>query len=215
MSPEPTGFPGPEGVPHRQFANAYEQGTPAWCIGRPQPVVLEILDRGWLANGPLLDAGCGTGQNLIEIAGRHPEMRGLGVDSVPAAVRSAEEGVLQAGLGKRVETEVADLRMGVPPGPFQTILDAGVLHVFSDHDRRRYLSGVVESLLPGGEFVVVVFSDAEIRGGGPRRMGREELKAALVEAGLEVLEIEACRYWTTSWDDGAAAWLGRSRRPDA
>ena len=215
MSPDPTGFPGEHGVPHRQFANAYEQGTPAWCIGRPQPVVLEILDRGWLADGPLLDAGCGTGQNLIEIVQRRPEMRALGVDSVPVAVRSAEDGVRLAEVTERVTLEVADLRTSVPSGPFRSILDAGVLHVFSNDDRRRYLAGVTKALLPGGEFVVVVFSDAETRSGGPRRMRREELDASLVEAGLEVLGIEACRYWTTSWEDGAAAWLGRARRPDA
>lgn len=215
MNSEPTGFPGEQGVPHRQFATAYERGTPAWCIGRPQPVVQEILDRGWLAEGPLLDAGCGTGQNLIEIATRRPEMRALGVDSVPAAVRSAEDGVRLAQVAQRVTFEVVDLRASVPPGPFRSILDAGVLHVFSNDDRRRYLAGVTQALRPGGEFVVVVFSDAETRSGGPRRMRREELETSLLEAGLEVVGIEACRYWTTSWDDGAAAWLGRARRPDA
>ena len=215
MKRDPAGFPGHEGVPHRQFATAYEQGTPAWCIGRPQPVVSSVVDRGWFTNGPFLDAGCGTGENLIEIIGRHPGLQGLGVDSVPAAVRAAGVGVRAAGLEDRVELEVVDLRKTFPAGPFRTILDAGVLHVFSDADRRRYLSDVARALLPGGEFVVVVFSDSEIRPGGPRRIGRDELDAGLTEAGLEVLSIEECRYWTTTWDDGAAAWLARARRPEA
>jgi len=42
---------------------SYTEGTPPWDIGGPQPEVVRLE-----IDGPLLDAGCGSGDNAIEIA---------------------------------------------------------------------------------------------------------------------------------------------------
>ena len=205
------GHPGPEGVPHRQFETAYAAGDPAWVIGEAQPVVCELLERGWLDRGPLLDAGCGTGENLVEIARRRPGLQITAVDAVPEAVDRARRLIAAQGLESRIALGVTDLRTDLPPGPFGTVLDAGVLHVFSDADRRAYLERVVRSLVPGGWFLTVVFSDRERRPGGPRRLGERELTRVLMEAGLVIEAIEEARYHTTSLEGGAEALLARAR----
>ena len=188
-------------------------GNPAWVVGRPQPAVETMLERGWIDRGPLLDAGCGTGENLVEIARRRPDLEIVGVDSVIRAVDRARSQVELAGLAARVSLEVVDLRRRIPAGPFGTVLDAGVLHVFSDEDRARYLDRVAGVLKPGGRYLTVVFSDAETRPGGPRRMSRDELERAMVAAGLEVESIEDARYLTTTMEDGARALLACAGRP--
>lgn len=205
-------IPGPEGVPPSQFTAAYDAGSAAWCIGRPQQVVLDVLARGWLSKGPVLDAGCGRGDNLLAIADRRPDLQIVGLDLVEVAVDQARDLVREAGLESRVRLGIADLGKAGPEGRFGSILDAGVLHVFSDEDRRAYLSGLHESLDPGGELVVVVFSDAEESPGGPRRLERRELVDCLGTAGFEVTELETCRYETIRHDEGARAWLARSLR---
>lgn len=205
-------IPGPEGVPSAQFTAAYDTDSAAWCIGRPQPVVLDLLARGWLSRGPILDAGCGSGENLLEIATRRPNLEIMGVDLVGLAIERARALVRKSGLESRVRLATADLGKACPEGRFGSILDAGVLHVFSDRERRSYLTGLHDALEPGGELVVIVFSDAEESPGGPRRLGRQELSDCLETADLPVADLEACRYETNRHPEGARAWLARSHR---
>ena len=205
-------IPGPEGVPSSQFAAAYGADSAAWCIGRPQPVVVDVLARGWLSRGPILDSGCGSGENLVEIAACRPGLEIMGVDLVDLAIERARALVRESGLESRVRLETGDLGKACPEGRFGSVLDAGVLHVFSDRERRSYLAGLHEALEPGGELVVIVFSDAEESPGGPRRLGREELSDCLETADFKVVDFETCRYDTTRHAEGARAWLVRSHR---
>ena len=211
MSRNP-GIPGPEGVPSAEFQAAYDSGEPAWCIDRAQPVVVEALERGWLSRGPILDAGCGTGENLRVMAERRPGLDLIGADLVSTATIRASEHLRDAGLEDRVQVFTSDLRNEFPAGPFESILDAGVLHVFSDHDRSVYLRGLRAALVPGGELVVIVFSDAELSPGGPRRYARAELENCLEQADFRVTDLESCRYQTIRHDGGARAWLLRAIR---
>jgi len=208
-------IPGAEGVPHQQFHDVYRAGKAAWCTGRPQPAVIERLDRGWFDAGPMLDAGCGTGENAVAIASARPELAILAVDAVPEALAQAATAIERAGVGDRVTLDTVDLRANLPSGPFRWILDAGVLHVFSDEDRRGYLQRVASSLAPGGSFVTIVFRDDETRPRGPRRLGRDELDAALVDGGLTVDAVEPCLYESVAHEGGARAWLARAVRPES
>jgi SAM-dependent methyltransferase len=211
MTIEPT-IPGAEGVPHEQFHDVYRAGKAAWCIGRPQPVVIACLERGWFDDGPILDAGCGTGENAVAIALARPTVEVLAIDAVPEALASAAHSIDEANVANQVTLAEVDLRQSLPPGPFAWILDAGVLHVFSDDDRRAYLARVASSLQPGGSFVTIVFRDDETRPRGPRRLGRDELEMVLSQAGLRVDSIEPCLYDSVAHDGGARAWLARAVR---
>ena len=208
----PDSIPGADGVPSDEFELVYGKGVPAWCIGRPQSVVLDALERGWLSKGPILDSGCGTGENLIAIGEARPGVEMLGVDLVPVAIDQARERVVEAGMQRRARLVAADLRDASREGPFGSILDAGVLHVFSDRDRHHYLARLREMLMPGGELVIIVFSVGETTPGGPRRFERVELLESLSEAGFTVTDIESCRYETTRHEGGAQSWLARSIR---
>lgn len=212
MTPDPT-IPGSEGVPHEQFHDAYRAGRAAWCTGRPQPAVLACLASGWFDAGPILDAGCGTGENAAAIATARPDVAMIAVDAVPEALATAATVLADAGVDGRVSLETVDLRRELPAGPFPWILDAGVLHVFSDRDRASYLDRIAASLSPGGSFVTIVFRDDEIRPRGPRRLAREELQTSLEAAGLRVESIEPCRYQSVAHEGGALAWIARALRP--
>ena len=207
--------PGAEGVPHEVFHDVYRRSKALWVTGRPQPAVLTAIERGWFREGPLFDAGCGTGENAIAIAEAHPTLEILAVDAVPEAVEGAAVAGRKAGVDDRVRFEVADLRTDGPSPEHGCVLDAGVMHVFSDVDRIGYLQIVHDALRPGGAAIFIVFSTEETRPGGPRRLAREELASAIEAAGFRIDSIEKTRYETLGHDGGARSWLVRAFRGPA
>jgi ubiquinone/menaquinone biosynthesis C-methylase UbiE len=209
---QPTRLIGAEGVVHQVFHDAYRDSKASWVTERPQPAVMTALSRGWFDDGPLLDLGCGTGENAAAIATARNELRILAVDAVSQAVEQARSMITAASLADRVHFEVADLRDFKATEPFGTVLDAGVLHVFSDQDRTTYLEMVARVLRPGGTAIFIEFSDAETRPRGPRRLARDELCSVLSLAGFTIDSIEPTRYETTVHSGGAAAWLARAIR---
>ena len=77
-----------------RFEEAYK-GTPPWDIGRAQPAFERVADAG-LVTGPVLDAGCGTGENALFFAARGFEA--VGVDAVEAAIAAARAKAAARGL---------------------------------------------------------------------------------------------------------------------
>jgi cyclopropane fatty-acyl-phospholipid synthase-like methyltransferase len=166
----------------------YEQGTepPPWDIGRPQRAFHRLAGQGLLA-GRLLDAGCGTGEHTLLAAASGAQA--TGVDISPRAIATAREKAAERGV--QAYFEVADVlsleQLGMT---FNTIIDSGVFHVFSDEDRARYVASLAATLPPGGSCYLMCFSDRQPGEYGPRRVTREELRSAFAD-GWTVAGIEA------------------------
>src|SRR5262249_11125303 len=137
---------------------------------------------GGRVKSPVLDAGCGTGENALFLAGRGHRV--VGIDFVEEAIRRARAKAAERGLS--VEFLVKDaLALGEWGERFASVVDCGLFHVFSDADRRRYVQGLGEVLEPGGRLFLMCFSDAEPGTEGPRRVSRQELYDAFAD-GWEV-----------------------------
>jgi len=67
-------------VPDPFWFEAYRGGKPPWEIGRAQPAFVELANAGQI-KGSVLDVGCGTGDNVLEMAERGYEA--WGIDIVP------------------------------------------------------------------------------------------------------------------------------------
>ena len=159
---------------------------PAWDIGRPQPAFVRLADRGLLA-GRLLDSGCGTGENTLLAAARGAEATGIDVSA--RAIELARAKAAERGSAARFETGDV-LRLGDLGLTFDTVLDSGVFHVFSDEDRVRYVASLAAALRPGGYCYMMCFSDRQPGDAGPRRVSQDELRAAFGD-GWAVTSIEA------------------------
>jgi len=46
---------------------------------------------------------------------------------------------------------------------FETIIDSGLFHLFTDEERRRFLPSLAAVLRPGGTYFMLAFSDQETR----------------------------------------------------
>jgi ubiquinone/menaquinone biosynthesis C-methylase UbiE len=196
-------------MPSEYFFEAY-QSTPPWDIGRHQPAFEHAL-KGGDVRAPVLDAGCGTGENALYLAAQGFTV--TGVDSVPAAIEAARSKAAARGL--EAEFIVGDaLDLGALERRFATVIDSGLFHTFEDAERERFRESLARVLEPGGRYLVLCFSERERHDGGPRRVTRDELRAVFDRSPFRVLKIEAVEM-ATNLDSGRKAWFARVERlPD-
>jgi SAM-dependent methyltransferase len=194
--------PGPE-----RFFSAYE-GTPPWDTGRPQPCFVRLQAAG-LVRSPVLDVGCGSGENALFLAQRGHQV--LGVDLVPLAIEKAREKARQRGV--ELELEVADaLALDRLGRTFATVIDSAVFHVFSDPQRAQYVESLARVLAPGGRYFMLVFSEHEPADwGGPRRIRPSEIEAAFGN-GWRIQSIDEERLDTNIHEHGGRAFIATIER---
>jgi SAM-dependent methyltransferase len=159
-----TGRPVPR--PSRPLVHVYDAayaGAPNWDIGRPQRAFVELADAGFI-RGPVLDAGCGTGELALFLARRGHEV--LGIDLSALAIRQAREKArwrrIQASF---LQWDALDLPGLVDLGfAFRTVVDSAMFHVLGDAERDRFVRGLARVLGRGGRYFVL--GDGR-RSGGP------------------------------------------------
>ena len=192
------------------FDWAYRNGTPPWDIGRAQPAFVRLAEREGMA-GAALDAGCGTGENALHLAGLGLEV--VGIDASPTAIERARRKAQE----RRLAAEFAVLdalelpRLG---RTFDVAIDCGLFHVFSDDERPRFERSLHAVLRPGGRYHLLCFSDRQPGEIGPRRVSQAEIRATF-EPGWSVDSIVAERFDTIDPARGARhpeAWLASMTR---
>jgi len=203
MSPENSEAPRRR---HRDFEESYT-GTPPWDIGRPQAVFLALAEAGEL-RGRVLDAGCGTGEHTLMAA--RLGLDATGIDSAPTAIALAQRKARERGIAARFL--VADaLHLESLDGPFDTVLDSGLFHVFDDEDRRAYVESLKAAVAPGGRYIMACFSDRQPGDWGPRRVTQAEIRACFGD-GWRVDSIEPAVFDIVSGPLEILAWLARITR---
>lgn len=190
-----------------RFEASYASDVPPpWDIGRPQRAVTALADLGEFV-GPVLDLGCGTGENAVYLASLGFEV--TGVELIEAAVAKARRKALVHGVQV---TFLQDDALALPPlGPFASILDCGLFHVLSDEQRPAYLHSLDRVSEVGTALHVLCFSDHEPGEAGPRRITREDLRATFQPA-WHVERIRSIRLESSYHPDGARSWLATMTR---
>ncbi len=178
------------------------QANPPWEIGGPQPAFVDLMGQGAI-RGRVLDAGCGTGDLAIWLAQRGVDM--VGIDASGLAVRKADAKARARGVViDFVEGDALDPT--AVSGPFDTVLDCGLLHTFNDRGVNRWLRSLGKLLKVGGTVHVLCFSDREPPWGGPRRFTEDELRTMFGGA-FWVDEVKETRFLSAMSRDGARSWL--------
>jgi cyclopropane fatty-acyl-phospholipid synthase-like methyltransferase len=156
--------------------------------------------------GSVLDVGCGTGENVLYLAGKG--FAAAGVDGAPTAIRKARAKAKRRGL--TAQFEVADaLNLSVPKQPFDTVIDSGLFHVFSDEERDRFRESLGRVLRAGGVYFMMCFSDQEPGDWGPRRVTQAEIRSVFGDR-WRVNDIEPSAFETNVGH--AHAWLASISR---
>src|SRR5271169_3438705 len=80
------------------FDTFYQEGTPPWDIGHPQPTFLALV-RSDAVVGRVLDIGCGTGEHALMVAELGLDV--TGIDSSPRAIALAKQKAKERNLAPR------------------------------------------------------------------------------------------------------------------
>lgn len=193
------------------FQNFYAGKAP-WDIGKPQKPFVEAADR---ITGSVLDAGCGTGDTALFLAGKGCQV--IGIDFIEEPIRRARAKAQERGLPVTFLVKDA-MTLKDWSERFDNVIDSGLFHVFSDDDRRRYVEGLATALKPGGQVFLMCFSDEEPGREGPRRVSMQELNAAFA-SGWVIESIQPTQFEVrpdfkefTFSPGGPKAWFAVIRR---
>ncbi len=206
--------------PEDGFNEAYT-GIPPWDIGRPQSAIRSLFEQDEIPfEGPVLDLGCGTGENSLYLADRGYAV--LGVDASPRAIEKATTKAKSRDVAGEVEFRVQDaLSLDGLDDKFGVVIDCGLFHVFDDKTRRTYVSSLESVIAPNGHVVILCFSDREPGEWGPRRVSEEGLRTTF-EDGWKIAQIDPTRFEVNvmqedvspSNGDSVEAWLAVVQRAE-
>lgn len=193
------------------FASLYA-GQPPWDIGKPQKPFIDMAEQ---ITGSILDAGCGTGDTALFLAGRGCKV--TGIDFLEEPIRRAKLKASERGLSATFLVKDA-MNLKDWSERFDNVIDSGLFHVFSDDDRKKYVEGLTTVLKPSGRLYLACFSDDEPGTQGPRRIPKKELQDAFGK-GWAIESIQPVRFEIrpdfkdmTFSEGGPKAWFVVVRR---
>ena len=97
----------------------------------------------------------------------------LGIDFLEGPIQEARRKAQERGLAAEF-VQMDALTLADLDRQFDSVIDSGLFHVFSDEDRARYVAGLAHVTKPGGRLFLLCFSDEEPGTQGPRRVSQAE-----------------------------------------
>jgi ubiquinone/menaquinone biosynthesis C-methylase UbiE len=193
------------------FESLYTTGAP-WDVGKPQQAFVDVADQ---IRGSVLDAGCGTGDMAHFLAKCGNEV--TGIDYLEEPIRRAKQKAAER--GQSVTFLVKDaMTLKDWSERFDSVVDSGLFHCFTDEDRKTYVAGLANIVKPGGRVFLMCFSDAEPGTDGPRRVSERELRDAFSH-GWDIESLKPSRFETrpdlkefTFSPGGPKTWFAIIRR---
>jgi S-adenosylmethionine-diacylgycerolhomoserine-N-methlytransferase len=143
---------------YRHQRHIYDASRKFYLLGRDTAIAALQPPPG----GSVLEIGCGTGRNLIRIAGAYPGRACFGLDVSAEMLTTARQSVAKAGLAERIVLKQADATGFDPQALFG---QAGFDRIVISYALSMIppWQGVVEEALrrlsPGGELHIVDFGD--------------------------------------------------------
>ena len=181
-------------------------GISSWNIARPQPAIVRLAQSGEIV-GTVLDVGCGTGENALYLSSLGHEV--TAIDTAQEAIDKARRKSLERRL--RVNFRLVDaLALPCLGLTFDTVIDSGLFHVFSDEERVEYANNLGAVLMPGGRCFMLCLSERETRE-GPRRVTKADITDAFRD-GWTINDIQETKFETLIHEGGAWAWLATISR---
>jgi len=127
-----------------------------WELGKPRRILVDLVEKGLIKEGKVLDICCGAGTNAVYLAEKGFQVTGIDISSkaIEYARRKAEEKNVNV---KFLVENFLNLPFG--EGEFDFVFDMGCFHHVKVKERSIFIKGVYRVLKRGGLYLMVCFSD--------------------------------------------------------
>jgi ubiquinone/menaquinone biosynthesis C-methylase UbiE len=126
-----------------------------WELGKPRPILIEYLKKGFISKGKALDLCCGAGTNTLCISQSGFDTTAMDISKT--ALRIAERKVRQAKAAINfLEGSFVNLPFDVEN--FDFVFDMGCFHHVEVEDRTKFISGLHRVLKCNGVYMLTCFS---------------------------------------------------------
>jgi SAM-dependent methyltransferase len=189
------------------FSERYSKGEAPWDSGTPSEELLRVLNDGKLTGKAVLEIGCGTGTNAIELARRGFQV--TAVDYVEQPIRDAREKARQAKV--QVNFRVADVLQDDLGGPYDILFDRGVYHCLREVDLKKFQEVLTRVTRAGSWWLSLAGNAKEEMDPGPPVVHEHELRAELGPL-FDIVELREFRFDRNKSDFRPLGWSILMRR---
>ena len=178
------------GDEYREFMRRrYATGDTPWDSGPPSSELIRTIEAGELPGTTVLELGCGTGTNAIELAHRGYRVRAI--DLVDLPIQKAQEHAQKARVD--VEFLVGDFTKMDLGGPYDCLFDSGLYTEIRNRDLDGFLSTIRRVSRSGTRWLSLTGNPKEILPDGPPGVREDEFRAEL-EPLFRILRVREFRF---------------------
>ena len=99
----------------------------------------------------ILDIGCGTGTFVVLLKRQYPQVRVVGLDPDPKALRRAESKIRRAGVSVQLDEGFSD-ELPYETAVFDHVFSSFMFHHLAGPEREKTMREALRVLKPGGSF---------------------------------------------------------------
>jgi len=189
------------------FAERYARGETPWDSGKPSAELLRVLNAEKLTGATVLEIGCGTGTNAIELARRGFHV--VAVDVVEQAIVTARDKARAAAVD--VDFRVADVLKDDLGGPYDILFDRGVYHCLRTVDLKAFQEFLRRSTRVGSWWLSLAGNAKEETDPGPPVVSEDEIRTELGPL-FDIIDLHEFRFTTNKNEFRPLGWSILMRR---
>ena len=160
---------------YQEMRQRYAAGETPWDSGVPNSELVRALDQRLLRGKTVLELGCGTGTNAIEMARRG--FRVTAIDLVDLPIHRAREKATAAGV--EVDFRQGDVTRVDLGGPYDSLFDSGLYHGIRTRDLPGFLFAIERTTRSGSRWLSIAGNARESMEMGPPVVREEEFRSEL------------------------------------
>ncbi|KAJ4810395.1 Thiopurine S-methyltransferase [Rhynchospora pubera] len=170
------------------WEKSWEEGTIPWDLGKPTPVVVHLVQKQSLPKGRVLVPGCGTGYDVVALAG--PDRYAVGLDMSGTAIEKAKELWASSPNSECFSFLNKDFFNWNPAEQFDLMFDYTFFCALEQALRSAWAMKVGEILKPEGELITLIWVITDQKEGPPFKNDVSDYEEVLFPLGFKQIYIE-------------------------
>ncbi|KAJ4798803.1 Thiopurine S-methyltransferase [Rhynchospora pubera] len=170
------------------WEKSWEEGITPWDLGMPTPVVVHLVQTQAIPKGRVLVPGCGTGHDVVALAG--PERYVVGLDISGTAIKKAKELSASSPNREYFSFLAEDFFNWNPSEPFDLIFDYTFFCALEPVLRSAWAKKISEILKPEGELITLIYVITDQKEGPPFNNNVSDYEEVLFPLSFKQIYIE-------------------------